>query len=39
MAAHYQKQFEAWAEEKAWEVERLEFESELVFIINVKRET
>ena len=39
MAAHYQQQFEAWAGERAWEVERLEFDSELVFVINVKRKT
>jgi len=39
MAAHYQQQFETWAGERAWEVERLEFESELVFVVNVKRKT
>jgi 16S rRNA (guanine(1405)-N(7))-methyltransferase len=37
MAAHYRQQFEGWAGERAWEVERLSFDSELVFIINVKR--
>jgi 16S rRNA (guanine(1405)-N(7))-methyltransferase len=39
MAAHYQRQFEGWAEAGEWEVERLGFESELVFVINVKRKT
>ncbi|MGD8792011.1 MAG: 16S rRNA methyltransferase [Anaerolineae bacterium] len=39
MAAHYRRQFERWAGERAWEVERLSFDSELVFVVRVKRET
>jgi 16S rRNA (guanine(1405)-N(7))-methyltransferase len=33
MAQHYQRQFVAWAEERQWLVERLTFETELVFVV------
>jgi 16S rRNA (guanine(1405)-N(7))-methyltransferase len=39
MADHYHRQFDTWAKERAWEVERLGFERELVFVVNVKNKT
>jgi 16S rRNA (guanine(1405)-N(7))-methyltransferase len=33
MAQHYQRQFVAWAEERNWPTEELNFETELVFVV------